>query len=615
MAGQVLETNDIEALPVDDQVDVLGDAFECEWRAGKAPSIEGFLHRASPECREKLEHELRMIMYELQWASTRATLSQSVGSTARSEAPVRLGRYKILREIESGAFGCVYLAADVELARRVAIKIPHPNRLSKDFDPSYIHFEGRTLATLDHPGIVPVYDIGQTPEGVTYIVAKYIEGGNLALRLAQRPPSIEQSVRWTAELADAIHSAHQHGFIHCDIKPRNILLELAGSALITDFGLALRLGSPASEAGGTPAYMSPEQATGGSLDRRSDIFSLGLVLYELLTGARPYQCATIDALRGGDGKLQIMPPRMVNKQVSAELNKVCMRALAQEPSQRYATAEDFASALNRCLNRKSAAGRRWMPLLAAAVLPLVIAVAGLYVAMPETSQAVRDVVFPIQQFDDREVAQRTIRLGGIVSTATAPQAMISNFANLPAEDFSIDTIEFTRLESIGNDDLEFLARASNLNSLRELSLARTGITNQALSYVNCLHQVQHLYLNLTQVDDEGLKLLRDCTKIKHLNLTGTEITDQSGPLLGEFRLMEQLHLSNTMIGDGVVAGLKDLQRLEVLGLRDTAVTDASIDALLQHQDLIRLDVAYSGISDAGVERLRQQLPNCSVIAE
>jgi serine/threonine protein kinase len=206
--------------------------------------------------------------------------------------PSMIGRYRVVRCLGQGGFGRVYLAQDDELDRPVAIKIPSPERIAGPEDVEEHLREARALARLDHPRIVPVHDVGRTGDGLCYVVSKYIEGSDLAKPRSQGRWSIRESAKLVAVVADALRHAHSRGLVHRDIKPANILIDLQGEPWVADFGLALwdEDWGKESKVVGTPAYMSPEQARGEGhwVNGRSDIFSLGVVFYELLSGRRPF---------------------------------------------------------------------------------------------------------------------------------------------------------------------------------------------------------------------------------------------------------------------------------------------------------------------------------------
>ncbi|MDB5389065.1 MAG: serine/threonine protein kinase, partial [Planctomycetaceae bacterium] len=274
--------------------------------------------------------------------------------------PEQIGRYQIKGVLGKGGFGLVYLAHDGLLGRAVAVKVPHRKLVDRpEYAEAYLN-EARIVASLDHPHIVPVYDFGCTEQLPCFIVSKYIDGMDLASRLRQSRLTIKEATELTVVVAEALHHAHKQGLVHRDVKPGNILLDKQGKPYVSDFGLALREGQFEPDRDrlyGTPHYMSPEQARGEGhlVDGRADVFTLGVVIYEILTGIRPFSGPTLRDVLEAVVSHEPRPLRQRNELIPRELQRIVMQAMSKRASERYSSAQDFADDLRDFLKSDIAA--------------------------------------------------------------------------------------------------------------------------------------------------------------------------------------------------------------------------------------------------------------------
>ncbi len=269
--------------------------------------------------------------------------------------PMRFGNYELLEELGRGGMGVVYRARQLNLPREVALKLMLPERLSSPTDRERFRVEAEAIARLDHPSIVPVYDVGQVGDR-PYIAMKYIAGQTLAQRLEQGPLAPREAARLAAHVAHAVHAAHQAGVLHRDLKPSNILLDDHNRPIVTDFGLAKQQASSVDLTGsgaavGTPLYAAPEQAAGarGHVGPASDVYSLGCLLYHMLTGRPPFQAATAGDLLMMVLEQEPVPPRVLNPKVDRDLEMITLRCLQKPPDLRYASAQALAEDLEAYL--------------------------------------------------------------------------------------------------------------------------------------------------------------------------------------------------------------------------------------------------------------------------
>jgi serine/threonine protein kinase len=375
------------------RVDQACDRFEAAWRAGQRPRIEAFLadvaateQTAFLSALLALELSLRLhaddppalVEYQNRFHGhdelVRALFAEaglverepangdySDSEEASTEPPSDLPeRYKIERELGGGAFGSVYLAHDDVLGIDVAIKVPSRRLLRSPMARELFLAEARKVASLRHVGIVGVLDVGpQNGSGTCFIVYHLIDGTTLEkrilpARLAAEPLSSRQAARIVAQVGEAVHHAHQKGLIHRDIKPANILLDRKGKPYLADFGLAIREEELSQQRGhyaGTRSYMSPEQVRhdGHLIDGRTDIYSLGVVLYELLCRRPPFDAESWELLKEFILRREARPPRQIDDSIPLDLERICLRALSKQITDRYNTAQDMADEIHQAL--------------------------------------------------------------------------------------------------------------------------------------------------------------------------------------------------------------------------------------------------------------------------
>lgn len=374
------------------QIDSVADEFDLAFHGGSQPRIEDYLPRVPADVRSALLNELLRI--DLEWAArrgetvrpldylTRFPADRKIVSSALQSAgvwspeladtadvsgaiqrttvvpavptcPGRFGRFELLRRLGTGGFGTVFLANDTQLGRQVALKIPRESEGNKRF-----LAEARAAAKLQHPNIVTVYDSG-TVDGNLFIVCSLVDGTDFATEVESRPHSLKQLIGWIRDAARALAYSHAQGVVHRDIKPGNLLVSQEGQIFVADFGLARRVEESSSLTAdgtvlGTPAYMSPEQAAGltAEIGPHSDQYSLGVVLYEILTGRRPFRGNVREVLQKVIHS-QPPTPRQLHPKVPAELEAICLKAMAKDPSARYPSMAAFADDLERWLQLRS----------------------------------------------------------------------------------------------------------------------------------------------------------------------------------------------------------------------------------------------------------------------
>src|SRR5207253_827973 len=293
---------------------------------------------------------------------------QTNNETSRPESAAtmlgELGDYELLEEIGRGGQGVVFRARQKSLNRTVALKVISLGQWASKAHLKRFRLEAEAAASLEHPGIVPIHEVGER-DGSCYFSMKFVEGGQLDEVARREPMPIRRAVELIAKVARTLHYAHDHGILHRDIKPGNILLDAKGEPHLTDFGLARLVETESSvthtlDVIGTPSYMAPEQAVGNNaaVSRVTDVYGLGAVLYQLLTSQPPFAGGTtyetIKLLLDTEPR----PPRLLNPKIDRDLSTICLKCLEKDPKRRYSSALALAEDLERWLKHQPIQARR-----------------------------------------------------------------------------------------------------------------------------------------------------------------------------------------------------------------------------------------------------------------
>ncbi len=311
----------------------------------------------SGEQRSKQQYDTEVELEQLRKGAKKAFF-EKMGSTiicqSPESVPTKIAHYEVVRVIGSGGFSIVYEARDDLHNRAVALKVPRSDRLTSEQELLGYLEEAKTLATLDHPHIVPVYDSGRCGTESCYVAIKFIDGVSLDLLVGSDGLSHRNIAKMISQIAGALHHAHLRGFVHRDVKPANILRDHNGDAHITDFGIAVHdedQWAHVGELAGTRQYMAPEQirCEAHRLDGRTDIWGLGVVLYELLTGRCPFRGKLTGQLADSIQYRNPKPPRQIDDTIASELERICLKCLAKPMMDRYSTALDLKDDLEAWL--------------------------------------------------------------------------------------------------------------------------------------------------------------------------------------------------------------------------------------------------------------------------
>jgi Leucine-rich repeat (LRR) protein len=585
----------------------------------------------------------------------------------------RLGLYRVLRLLGEGGMGLVFQAEDGRLKRMVALKVIRPEAAGRPGSRERFLREAQAAAALEHENIVTIHQVDEAG-GVPFIAMPLLKGQSLEDRLQRGAVTVPQAVRLGRQIAHGLAAAHAAGLVHRDIKPANLWLEPAGGGRvkILDFGLAHVEGGEAglTQSGtvlGTPSYMSPEQGRGERATARSDLFSLGVVLYRLCTGVLPFQGESTMAVLTALATHEPPPVDRLNPAVPQALAGLVTRLLAKDPARRPTTAEEVAErlgAIERQLAGPGVEARteelppgkekapprpvRWKRVGVAVALLVLLALAWFFgpsvvrvatnqgeLASVERERPAPPVVkagkpegkeAPVLAADERAAAKWALSLGGKIRIRIGGgEPVIEAVKDLPAGAFQVMTLDLpdTRVSDTGLTHLKALTKLTTLHlnntqvsdaglahlegltNLTNLHLDSTQVSNAGLAHLESLHNLTTLGLRNTQVSDAGLAHLKGLTNLTGLNLSNTQVSDAGLAHLKGLTKLTSLHLDNTQVSDGGLAHLKGLHNLATLSLFHSQVSDAGLAYLKDLSNLTSLYLNTTQVSDAGLAHLKE----------
>ena len=582
----------------------------------KSPAVENSLPTSAPN--KRVSNDATLDEDCTSDCDTFTFLSPST----RPDSLGRIGHYEVLEVLGQGGFGIVFRAFDEVLQRVVAVKVLAPALATTSPPRKRFLREARSSAAVRHENVVHVYAVEEQP--LPYLVMEFIPGESIQQRIDRTGPlEIPEVVQLGRQIAEGLAAAHAQVLIHRDIKPGNILVE-AGTqprAKISDFGLARAADDASLSASGllagTPRFMSPEQAKGETLDHRTDLFSLGSVLYTMVTGRPPFRAnGTLAVLK----RVVEDTPRSIREIIPETPQWLCdiiSKLHAKKPEDRFQSAAEVAHLLARDSTESSwtvlaakppARRRRKQAVAAGTMMCLAIAGLGIYAATrslqnaadngqmpallnPRAAESARTGRPGIQNGDaDRIAAAYVLALGG--------QVRINDGAinNLPEEPFLLTYVYLRDNPRVRDQGLVLF---QNCKHVKHLDLANTQVSDAGLlCFKNC-NDMEHLDLYHTNVSDTGLAGFQGCMRLKYLDLRDTRVSDVTLAGFKNCRNVKYLDLANTQVSDAGLAYFKNCKRLEHLDLFHTNVGDTGLANLQGCPGLKWLDLRDTQTSNAG----------------
>lgn len=522
----------------------------------------------------------------------------------------RIGTYEIVGILGRGGMGVVFKASDAPLNRFVAIKMLLPHLAASGAARKRFAREGRAAAAVIDDNVMPIYNVAEW-QGVPYLVTQYSGGVTLQKRIQQHGPlELKQILRIGLQTAKGLAAAHAQGLVHRDVKPSNILLDgTVERATLTDFGLARAVDDASiTRTGiiaGTPQYMSPEQVHSGNVDARSDLFSLGSVLYAMCTGRPPFQADNSYAILRRITDEEPRPVHQINPEIPSWLCSIIAKLMSKQPDARYQTAEEVAQLLTDCLahvqqpqtaplpSTLAASASRtvsWFTSNPAKVIAMIgfCCTALILLAMlqlPDNKQKTPD-----HPGGDAE------RADGAKGTAKSGKA-----------GQSVDSVNQEFLQRVQNEQKSVFRslpfKVNDEGQVVDLSMHEFQLRPGDAVTISRMTRLTRLTLQGSNVSDDDLRHLARLTNLEELNLWHTGVGDAGVTSISGMTTLKSLQLGDTRITDAAVRELSKLTELRQLALARTKITDDGLKSLVGLKHLIGLKLSETQISDAGLKTL------------
>jgi Leucine-rich repeat (LRR) protein len=550
-------------------------------------------------------------------------------------------RYTISSVIGMGGWSSVYQATDASLNRAVAMKILHPHLCIDQGNMERFRRESAAMAALNHPNLAVIFDCGQLSGGRPYFVMELIEGKSLAETIQNKQRMVaSESVRIFSQICQGLDAIHKAGLIHRDLKPSNVLITEAGTVKVLDFGLAkwILQDNPLTktdEVMGTPAYMSPEQCLGQKLDYRSDIYSLGCMLYESLAGAKPF--SSDNSLECMQLQIKSTPPKLSfgnpELKLPAALEAVVMRCIAKYPEDRFNSSAELRAALEKSLDKPSLAqviqsqaaligiGKRqrrqsfWLM-----VIFLIVGI--LTWAMVAELGKQRTIEFPggrsvgtlfLIEKDANGIDTERRQYAPARGEVKVPVQAIVQLDQIPDAEATrlafLSQIKENDIQQLGLYNapvgIDAITAINHLIGLKTISFKNSAINDEILSSLN-LPALEGLDLSETKISDDAVTKMADReVRLKWIDLRGDKnITDRGVCALAKLQHLNCPKLDNLpLISDRCLATLIQAPALTIVTLNGDNISDTGLKYLSRKPQLLRIELSGTGITDAGVEDL------------